>query len=117
VKLGAVLVSIAALAPAALWFTTWNMSSLQWTEGVGMGVGILLLSKVRFPRIPDISYSIYVYHVPLFLLLRTTAGIYFASLFAFCLLSWYLIERPALKLKNWKPRAALCGPELVNASA
>jgi peptidoglycan/LPS O-acetylase OafA/YrhL len=60
-------------------------------------------------RFPDISYSLYIYHFPLILFiirhkLATTyaemAMYLVPSALAICIASWYLVERPALRLKG-----------------
>jgi len=60
-------------------------------------------------RFPDISYGMYVYHFPIVVYLGTTFGIHSLPmlfclscviLLPLCLLSWYLIEKPALNFKN-----------------
>lgn len=70
-----------------------------------IGIGVTWRPAVR---IPDLSYGVYIYHFPLALwglgpggwtlwqVLSATLGLAVAS--------WYLIEAPALKLKNWQPR-------------
>ncbi|HTQ71693.1 MAG TPA: acyltransferase [Acidocella sp.] len=68
-----------------------------------------------FKKIPDISYGIYLYGWPAEKLVSMTRfGNSGLSVFACSLslailiglLSWYIIERPALKLKNYKADAA-----------
>lgn len=61
----------------------------------------------------DISYGVYLYHIPvinlmLFLGIGGTRGFTFvlAGALAAAALSWRLIERPALALKNYSPRPA-----------
>ncbi|MPQ82999.1 acyltransferase [Pseudomonas sp. MAFF 730085] len=59
-------------------------------------------------RIPDISYGIYIYHMPVLLYLTVVCGVtsavtlitlMIATLIPLCLASWYLIEKPFLRLK------------------
>ncbi|PHN20245.1 acyltransferase [Pseudomonas sp. ICMP 460] len=59
-------------------------------------------------RIPDISYGIYIYHMPVLLYLTVVCGVtspvtlitlMVATLVPLCLASWYLIEKPFLRLK------------------
>jgi peptidoglycan/LPS O-acetylase OafA/YrhL len=59
-------------------------------------------------RVPDISYGLYIYHYPILLFITNTYGIttplaasclLIASLTLVCSASWYLIEKPALRLK------------------
>ncbi|MCY1400692.1 Acyltransferase family protein [compost metagenome] len=65
--------------------------------------------KLLPARIPDISYGIYIYHMPILLFITVTCGItspikvlclMSATLIPLCLASWYLIEKPALRLKS-----------------
>jgi peptidoglycan/LPS O-acetylase OafA/YrhL len=57
--------------------------------------------KPRLPKFPDLSYGVYIYHMPL--LLALGAGWSFvAALPIVCIASWYLVEAPALRLKNRK---------------
>lgn len=81
--------------------------------------GILILGTqfgLGLQKIPDFSYSCYIWH---FLLLKIAIADFGNRLFMFpmlivaCAVSWYLIERPAEKLKNrplrlqfWNARAA-----------
>lgn len=61
---------------------------------------IVLFMNVSLPKIPDLSYGLYVYHVPVLLALHgsSLAVLPLAGLLA--LASWYLLESPVLKLKN-----------------
>jgi peptidoglycan/LPS O-acetylase OafA/YrhL len=90
---------------------------LIWMPGVAMGVGILILRKIKMPKIPDISYSIYIYHVPLLVALKAPLPVFLASLTALCLASWFFVEKPALKLKNRRPRATHPTPEFAEVPA
>jgi len=74
----------------------------SWVPGLLMGVGILSIRSVRMPKIPDISYGVYVYHMPLFWISYGHAWIFFSSLFYLSISSWYIVERPALTLKTGK---------------
>lgn len=79
-------------------------------------VGILaVLSVVTLPQIPfavpaDISYGLYIYHVPilgyLVFLRRSPNAVFLTFVFsvAISVASAYLIEQPALKYKNRLPR-------------
>jgi peptidoglycan/LPS O-acetylase OafA/YrhL len=81
-----------------------------------VGVGLLLASKglKGLPAIPDVSYGIYVYHMPLAIAFGASINplLYVPLLFALSIGSWYLIEKPALKLKNWHPRRKARVPEV-----
>lgn len=59
-------------------------------------------------RVPDISYGIYIYHIPVMYFITITCGITNSTevillmtftVIPLSLASWYLIERPALRLK------------------
>jgi peptidoglycan/LPS O-acetylase OafA/YrhL len=69
----------------------------------------LCLNAPALPKLPfDISYGLYVLHDPVFYLAVKVVPDSFASMFgigapaliALALLSWYLIEKPALRLKS-----------------
>ncbi|MNM69840.1 Acyltransferase family protein [compost metagenome] len=62
-------------------------------------------------KMPDLSYGIYIYHMPIILFLFTKFNIITlpsmlmllsASIIPFSLASWYLVEKPALRLKRAK---------------
>lgn len=70
--------------------------------------GMAGASIVRL-KFPDISYGLYIYHWPILMYLAGSPSeksiiefsiIYGASLITTCVASWYLIERPAMKIKN-----------------
>lgn len=72
---------------------------------VGLGDNFPLRMKL-----PDLSYGIYIYHMPLlnyFIKIPSTPLIdistllYSASLLSLCIFSWYLIEAPFLSLKKY----------------
>jgi peptidoglycan/LPS O-acetylase OafA/YrhL len=65
-----------------------------------MGAGLISLRAAKMPRIPDLSYGIYIYHAPLFALLHMPLWEFFPLLAVFCAASWYLVEKPALRLKT-----------------
>ena len=79
--------------------------SFQAFSVVWVGMAGLRLIPFQFP---DISYGLYIYHWPIALYLRRS-GIASTSheialwlpipLLIFCLASWYLLEKPALRLK------------------
>ena len=75
--------------------------------------------KILPDRIPDLSYGIYIYHVPFILFIEDTFHVNKAQMLLslalvlplFCLGSWYFIEKPALTLKRrLGPRAAMTAP-------
>ncbi|MDN6856454.1 acyltransferase [Pseudomonas sp. CAN2814] len=60
-------------------------------------------------KLPDLSYGVYIYHMPIILFLFTRFNIttlpsmlllLAASVIPLCLASWYLVEKPALRLKK-----------------
>ncbi len=103
--LGAALVTLAIAAPL-IGLSVYPVILTSTLAGTLMGVGILLLRSLRMPHIPDLSYGCYILHLPLFFLMRDAPmAIYIPSLGVLCACSWYLIEKPVLKLKNWNPNA------------
>lgn len=89
---------------SSFWSWSWNPFPLVTAM---MGVGIVLwLSNVRSKaKIPfDISYSIYVYHMAIALIFyryHWSWLIYLPLLLATCIFSWFFIESPALKYKDF----------------
>jgi len=75
----------------------------SWIPGLLMGVGILWVRRLPMPKIVDISYGVYIYQIPIFWLCNFHLQLYLSALLYFCVTSWYLIEKPALRLKNWRP--------------
>jgi peptidoglycan/LPS O-acetylase OafA/YrhL len=85
-----------------------NLSPVSFQAFAVVWAGIAGMRLVPF-RFPDISYGMYIYHWPIALYLRRS-GIASTSqeialwlpipLLAFCLVSWYLFEKPALSLKR-----------------
>jgi peptidoglycan/LPS O-acetylase OafA/YrhL len=74
-------------------------------------VSIAGLRVVPF-RIPDISYGVYIYHMLLIMWIRDNYDVVSLPqmllhvsilLIPLSLFSWHLIEKPALKLKHWRP--------------
>ncbi len=110
---GSILI-VAALIGAAFWRIDAVSTPLAWTPGTLMGVGVLLLRGVRLPQIPDLSYGCYLYHMPLFYVLGAGPGVYFPALAVLCAGSWYLVERPFLRLK---PKSAPLGFPPVRVEA
>lgn len=95
---GLVLV-LAAVLGAAFWHLDATPTPLAWAPGTLMGAGVLFLRAVKVPRIPDLSYGCYLYHMPLYYVLNTGAWVYFPALLALCAGSWFLVEQPFLRLK------------------
>jgi peptidoglycan/LPS O-acetylase OafA/YrhL len=71
-------------------------------------------AKLIPSKIPDLSYGMYVYHIPMILFINAvykpenaflTGTVLTIALVLFSTASWYLIEKPALKLKNRQPPA------------
>jgi peptidoglycan/LPS O-acetylase OafA/YrhL len=74
-------------------------------------------------RIPDLSYGAYIYHLPLIMFIainfkpQTLPDMLWmlaAGLIPICLLSWYLVEKPALRFKErhrGPTRGAVVAPE------
>lgn len=75
-------------------------------------------AKLIPAKIPDLSYGMYVYHIPMILFLNATYKpenpfliglILTVALVMFSTASWYLIEKPALRLKNRASAAPVDG--------
>lgn len=69
--------------------------------------GLLLLAagyKPRLPRFPDLSYGVYIYHVPILVWCTWNDRLWaFLPLLALvCVASWFFVEAPALRLKQKK---------------
>jgi peptidoglycan/LPS O-acetylase OafA/YrhL len=71
---------------------------------------ILCINAPSLPRLKvDLSYGLYVYHDPIYSWASKVAPYSFSTIFltgstvllGVTLISWYLIEKPALTLKNW----------------
>jgi peptidoglycan/LPS O-acetylase OafA/YrhL len=84
------------------------MSPVMFQSASIVWVGMAGLRIIPF-KFPDLSYGIYIYHVPIILFLIgngwVTSGYSMALLLSFPLIglsvaSWYLVEKPALRLKN-----------------
>jgi peptidoglycan/LPS O-acetylase OafA/YrhL len=86
-----------ACAPVHERYTTHLWTMLSAFAVVGFGA-----FGPRFPQPKwDLSYGVYVYHVPLFVvLLNQPAWIAFPAVLAVASLSWVVIEAPALRLKS-----------------
>jgi peptidoglycan/LPS O-acetylase OafA/YrhL len=84
-----------------------NLSPVSFQAFAVVWVGMAGFKAVPF-RFPDISYSLYIYHWPIAIYLderkltptTTDMALWLTlPLLAICLASWYLVEKPALKLK------------------
>lgn len=98
----------------------WQTSAAQLFGGAALAVvqafamvwvGIAGTKIIPF-KFPDISYGAYVYHLPIlfFIVGRgwadnavTTLVLLVPSLLFVCLISWYAVEKPALRMKKWRP--------------
>lgn len=85
-----------------------NFSAVSFQAFAIVWVGMAGKKLIPF-RFPDISYGLYIYHLPIIIFLMQrglvwspTTMLYWlpAPLLAVCLTSWYLIEKPALRLKK-----------------
>lgn len=81
-------------------------------------VGIAGLRIIAF-RIPDISYGVYIYHVPILLFItekcritdiQSVSWILMTVLLPTCIASWYLIERPFIRYKRNKKAIRTVNP-------
>ena len=101
--------------PAAQWFGGATLAAVQAFMVVWVGIAGWRVTPFKFP---DISYGAYIYHLPVLLFViksgwggsaQATFVIVMPWLVLICFFSWYVIEKPALKLKNWRattPRVA-----------
>ena len=115
--------SLTTTHPVIPWIMFFVMLQWRFTPYAQVWNGVLLLMLQAFSivwagmagarvvpfRFPDISYSLYVYHYPIVLYLNAVLGIKSlreltvisaATVIPLCLLSWYLVEKPALRLKK-----------------
>lgn len=78
--------------------------------GLLLAAGLPKTVNTKVQNIPDYSYGIYIWHCPVmqvFIFLNPEIGpiellVFSAPIFiALAAASWYIIERPALKLKTW----------------
>jgi peptidoglycan/LPS O-acetylase OafA/YrhL len=85
---------------------------------ISVGAALLFAMRARQIKlqIPDLSYGIYIWHGPIGIALINLTSIgrdmEFAVMrllltAAIATLSWYLIEKPALQFKDWKPLGLL----------
>lgn len=100
-----IMISWQHTAPAQMWNGI-LLSMLQAFSVVWVGMAGLKIIPFKFP---DISYSLYVYHYPVVLYLSAIVGIDSLRnlvtmsgliVIPLCLVSWYLVEKPTLRLKN-----------------
>jgi len=104
---GFALIAIALALPAFIETPrpTHPIGFISYAPGFLLGVGILTVRSFRLPKIPDFSYGLYVYHFALLRLLQDASEqVYFLSLAVLLVASWYLVEKPALSLKNRRRR-------------
>ena len=85
-----------------------SLSSVGFQAFAVVWVAIAGLRVIPF-RFPDISYGVYIFHMPIIIYLvregiavtpKEMAQWLPVPLLAICLVSWYLIEKPALKMKS-----------------
>jgi peptidoglycan/LPS O-acetylase OafA/YrhL len=102
---GFALIGVALLLPALV-LNPSPVGFMSYAPGVLMGVGILAVRGFKMPRIPDFSYGLYIYHYIVMYLVFPQPPIYNVLWLAVLLpISWYLVEKPALSLKNRKSKA------------
>jgi peptidoglycan/LPS O-acetylase OafA/YrhL len=112
--LGLLLIAVALAYPA---IAPESRLPIGWLDGLALGTGIILLRALRLPRIPDVSYGVYIYHAPLFLILGLQEAAFIPALGIFCLASWFAIEKPILRLKSIRqnpPATLQTDPSLTN---
>ena len=92
--------------PDANWFGGASLLLVQAFAVVWAGMAGAKIIPFRFP---DLSYGVYVYHMPIVLFLATKFRVnslfemllwLAVTLVPFALASWYLIEKPALRLRR-----------------
>jgi len=108
---GLVLVAL-AIATQLYGVTIQQTSHFDCLAALFAAPGILLIGtqfSPNLPRIPDFSYSCYIWHYLLgcwCISIGLSKWMLFPFLVVVCVSSWYLIERPALRLKHRVPRLA-----------
>ena len=121
---------LAVLALASVAASLWLVPDYRATGGLPLAY-LVLWCGVRLPiRIglrTDISYGMYIYAFPTQQLLVSVGAaslgwLGYAALGAvatvpLALLSWYAVERPALRLKNWSPGASEIPEDIGEPSA
>lgn len=91
--------------------------------GCAFAVGICYLLPQPSRSIPDFSYGVYIYHAPILALLASHGiathswGALASAVpgaLALAAASWYLIEKPALRLKDFRLRDRMPSTGIVN---
>lgn len=112
------------LAGAALWLhgrspPMWALLSASFLITplwiLGLPVAVILLGRLRGPRLPaDISYGLYIYACPVqqVLAMSGPVGIWPSLLITtpLAVASWFLIEKPVLRLKTVRAAPAASAP-------
>ncbi len=103
------------VAPALTFLTLlhWDMHTAEFKMknpilGLCLGVGLVWWFtnwRPKLPKLPDFSYSIYIYHLAWVDVithrgLPFTREVFLVPLAVACIASWYLVESPALGLKK-----------------
>ncbi len=100
----------------------WSLASLVFIAtplwGLALPAAVVLAGELRGPRLPaDVSYGLYIYASPVQQTLALMGGLSFLASVALTLplaaASWFLVERPALRLKgrlSRGPAVAATGP-------
>ncbi len=73
-------------------------------SGLFMAPAVILIGsqfKPRLPKIPDLSFGLYIIHMPVTMIITYSAPLAFEVSLALSAVSWFLIEKPALSLKDW----------------
>jgi peptidoglycan/LPS O-acetylase OafA/YrhL len=129
-KLKSVKVWAAFLALAAMsvfWFIPEKPYSILMAKVVLQSAAAVLLC-LALPqmkvRIPDVSYGLYIYHWPVMMAVIGLGlrrwelfGATFAITLLLSTLSCFALERPALRLKNWRLKRDSGAPELEPGKA
>ena len=100
-----------------LWFMRWTRGPvIEIFTGQFATVCALIFAYVTPPvrwKFPDISYGIYVYHSPIWLLMKARGlegfallGVVLPIVVALSIASWFLVEAPALAWKERRVREA-----------
>ncbi|MES2723643.1 MAG: hypothetical protein V4656_10880, partial [Pseudomonadota bacterium] len=87
----------------------WTLASLvflvtpMWI--LGLPAAVILLGEVKSVRVPaDMSYGLYIYACPIQQILVMSGTLSFwasvAATLPFAVASWFMVERPALRLKR-----------------
>ena len=76
-----------------------------WALIAAPAVLLVGMNRPNVPKIPDLSYGIYIYHMPIFafgISVGLSVVACFAVTVAFAGCSWFLIEKPFLGLKDFR---------------